>query len=147
MRKDHAYWRDAFDNKWVKALRTLKSDLWWMLFVFLLFVPMLIDFVYLNDCLSILRTAFPFWSERSAIYILSDILFFEAGFFLIFGAMFAGVVLYLAWSPGWMALFVDPVFHWKIVKKEREIPASLVAGLIIIAVGVVYILAAILVTL
>lgn len=46
-----------------------------------------------------------------------------------------------------MALFVDPVFHWKIVKKEREIPASLVAGLVIIAVGVVYMSAAILATL
>lgn len=118
-----------------------------MLFVFLLFVPMLIDSVYLNDYLPILRTAFPFWGERSAIYILSDILFLEAGFFLIFGAVFAGTVIYLAWSPGWMALFVDPVFHWKIVKKEREIPASLVAGLVIIAVGVVYMSAAILATL
>jgi len=131
----------------VKALRTLKSNLWWMLFVFLLFVPMLIDSVYLNDYLPILRTAFPFWGERSAICILSDILFLEAGFFLIFGAVFAGTVIYLAWSPGWMALFVDPVFHWKIVKKEREIPASLVAGLFIIAVGVVYMSVAILVTL
>jgi hypothetical protein len=147
MIKDDAYLRDAFNDRWVKALRTMKSNLWWMLFVFLLFVPMLIDFVYLNDYLPILRTAFPFWSERSAAYILSDILFFEAGFFLIFGAVFAGVVLYLAWSPGWMALFVDPVFRWTIIKKEREIPASLVAGLIIIAVGVVYILTAILVTL
>jgi hypothetical protein len=131
----------------VKALRTLKSHLWWMLFVLLLFVPMLIDSVYLNDYLPILRTAFPFWGERSAIYILSDFLFLEAGFFLIFGAVFAGTVIYLAWSPGWMALFVDPVFHWKIVKKEREIPASLVAGLVIIAVGVVYMSAAILATL
>jgi hypothetical protein len=147
MIKDDAYLRDAFNDRWVKALRPLKSDLWWMLFVFLLFVPMLIDFVYLNDYLPILRKAFPFWSERSAIYILSDILFFEAGFFLIFGAVFAGVVLYLAWSPGWMALFVDPVFRWTTVKKEREIPAALVAGLIITAVGIVYILTAILVTL
>jgi hypothetical protein len=147
MIRDHAYLRDAFNNNWVKALRTMKSDLWWLLLVFLLFVPMLIDFVYLNDYLPILRSTFPFWSERSAIYILSDILFFEAGFFLIFGAAFAGAVLYIAWSPGWMSLFVDPVFHWKIVKREREIPASLVVGLIIIAIGMVYILAAIIITL
>ena len=117
------------------------------LFVFLLFVPMLIDFVYINDYLPILRVAFPFWSERSDIYILSDILFFEGGFFLVFGAVFAGAVLYLAWSPGWMALFVDPVFHWKIVKREREIPAALIFGLLMIAIGTIYILAAIIVTL
>jgi hypothetical protein len=131
----------------VETLRTLKSNIWWMLFVFLLFVPMLIDFVYLNDYLPILQTAFPFWSERSAIYILSDILFFEGGFLLIFGAVFAGAVIYLAWSPGWMALFVNPVFHWKIVKKEREIPAALIVGLILIAMGIIYISAAIIVTL
>lgn len=115
--------------------------------MFLLFVPMLIDFVYINDYLPILRVAFPFWSERSDIYILSDILFFEGGFFLVFGAVFAGAVLYLAWSPGWMALFVDPVFHWKIVKREREIPAALIFGLLMIAIGTIYILAAIIVTL
>jgi hypothetical protein len=131
----------------VETLRTLKSNMWWMLFVFLLFVPMLINFVYLNDYLPILQTAFPFWSERSAIYILSDILFFEGGFLLIFGAVFAGAVLYLAWKPDRLKLFVDPVFHWKIVKKEREISAALIVGLILIAIGVIYISAAIIVTL
>ena len=115
--------------------------------MFLLFVPMLINFVYLNDYLPILQTAFPFWSERSAIYILSDILFFEGGFLLIFGAVFAGAVLYLAWKPDRLKLFVDPVFHWKIVKKEREIPAALIVGLILIAIGIIYISAAIIVTL
>ena len=131
----------------METLRTLKSNIWWMLFVFLLFVPMLINFVYLNDYLPILQTAFPFWSERSASYILSDILFFEGGFLLVFGAVFAGAVLYLAWSPGWMALFVDPVFHWKIVKKELEIPAALIVGLLIIAIGIIYVSVAIIVTL
>jgi hypothetical protein len=46
-----------------------------------------------------------------------------------------------------MALFVDPVFRWEIVKKEREIPAAFVVGIVILVVGVIYILAAILVTL
>jgi len=46
-----------------------------------------------------------------------------------------------------MALFVDPVFNWKIVKKEREIPAALILGLLIIAIGIIYISAAIIVTL
>jgi hypothetical protein len=108
---------------------------------------MLIDFVYLNDYLPTMRTAFSSWRERSAIFILSDILFFEGGFFLVFGAVFAGAVLYLAWSPGWMALFVDPVFHWKVVKKEREIPAALIVGLILIVVGIIYISGAIIITL
>jgi hypothetical protein len=83
MARDYVYLGDTFDNRRVKALRSLKSDLWWLLFVFLLFVPMLIDFVYLNDYLPILQAAIPFWSERPAVYVLSDILFLEAGFFLI----------------------------------------------------------------
>jgi len=78
---------------------------------------------------------------------LSDILFFEGGFLLVFGAVFAEAVLYLAWSPGWMALFVDPVFHWKIVKKELEIPAALIVRLLIIAIGIIYVSVAIIVTL
>ena len=131
----------------METLRTLKRNIWWMLFVFLLFVPMLIDFVYLNDYLPILQTAFPFWSEKSPIYILSDILFFEGGFLLILGAVFAGAVIYLAWKPDRLKLFVDTVFHWKIVKKEREIPAALIVGLILIAIGIIYISAAIIVNL
>ncbi len=108
---------------------------------------MLIDFVYLNDYLPILQAVLPFWSERSAMYILSDILFFEGGILLVFGAVFAGAVLYLFWKPDRLALFVTPVFHWKIVKKEREIPAALVVGLVLIVVGIIYISTAIIVTL
>ena len=146
-KRDYAYLWLTSGSKWVETLRTLKSKIWWVLFVFLLFVPMFVDFVYLNDYLPILRVAFPFWSEKSAMYILSDILFFEGGFLLIFGAVFAGAVLYLAWRPDRLALFVTPVFHWKIVKKEREIPAALIVGLILIAIGIIYISAAIIVNL
>jgi hypothetical protein len=42
-----------------------------------------------------------------------------------------------------LALFVTPVFHSKIVKKEREIPAALIFGLILITVGIIYISVAI----
>jgi len=66
---------------------------------------------------------------------------------MFFGAVFAGAVLYLAWRPDRLKLFVDPVFHWKIVRNEREIPAALLVGLILIAIGIIYILAAITVTL
>ena len=73
--------------------------------------------------------------------------FFEDGFLLIFGAVLAGAVIYLAWKTDRLKLFVNPVFHWKIVKKEREIPAALIVGLILIAIVIIYISAAIIVTL
>ena len=46
-----------------------------------------------------------------------------------------------------MALFVDPVFRWRIIKKEREIPAALILGFLVMGTGIIYILAAVIVTL
>ena len=43
--------------------------------------------------------------------ILSDVLFFEAGFFLVFGAMLAGAVMFISWKPDRLGLFVEPVFR------------------------------------
>ena len=123
----------------------LKSKIFWIALILLMFVPMVITFAFLDYYVPILQSALTAWRYRSNNLILSDILFFEAGFFLIFGALLAGAVLYLAWSPGWMALFVDPVFHWKIVKKEREIPSALILGFLIMTIGVIYISAAIIV--
>ena len=125
----------------------LRSKIFWIAFLLLLLVPMALTFVLANNYIPFLQTALRSLRNRPADLILSDILFYEAGFFLILGAMVAGAVLYLSWSPGWMALFVDPVFHWRLVKKEREIPAALIIGFMIIAVGIVYISAAIAVTL
>lgn len=110
-------------------------------------IPLVITLAFADDYIPILQIALSGWRYRSPNLILSDIFFFEAGFFLIFGAMLAGAVLYLSWSPGWMALFVDPVFHWKIIKKEREIPAALLLGFLVIGMGIVYILASVIVTL
>ena len=125
----------------------LKSKIFWIALILLMFIPMVITFAFADYYIPILQIALVGLRYRSPNLILSDILFFEAGLFLFFGAMFSGVVLYLSWSPGWMALFVDPVFHWKIVKKEREIPAALLLGFIIIGMGIIYILSSITVAL
>ena len=125
----------------------LRNKIFWIALLLLLLVPMALTFVLANNYIPFLQTALRSLRNRPADLILSDILFFEAGFFLILGAMVAGAVLYLSWSPGWMALFVDPVFHWRLVKKEREIPAALIIGFMIIAVGIVYISAAIAISL
>ena len=108
---------------------------------------MVITFAFADDYIPILQIALSSLRYRSATLILSDILFFEAGFFVVFGAMLAGAVLYLAWSPGWMSLFVDPVFHWRIIKKERETPSALIIGFLVICIGIIYIITAAIITL
>ena len=125
----------------------IKSRFFWIALVLLMLIPLVITLAFADDYIPILQIALSGWRYRSPNLILSDIFFFEAGFFLIFGAMLAGAVLYLSWSPGWMALFVDPVFHWKIIRKEREIPAALLLGFLVIGMGIVYILASVIVTL
>ena len=105
------------------------------------FVPMVITFIFANDYIPILQSVLPGWRYRSYNLILSDILFYEAGFFFVFGAMLAGAVLFLAWKPDRLALFVEPVFRLTIIEKEREIPTALLLGLLLIAIGIVYILA------
>ena len=125
----------------------LKSKIFWIALFLLMFIPMAITFAFADDYISILRIALRSLKYRFASLILSDILFFEAGFLLVLGAMFSGTVLYLSWSPGWMALFVDPVFHWRLVKKVREIPAALLLGFLVMGIGIIYILVAVTVTL
>jgi hypothetical protein len=125
----------------------MKSKIFSLALIPIMSIPMVITLVFADDYIPILQIALTGWRYRSPNPILSDVLFFESGFFLILGAMLAGVALYLSWSPGWMALFVDPVFHWRIIKKEREIPASHLLGFLVIGVGIAYILAAVIVTL
>lgn len=117
--------------------------------MFILFVPMLVDFVYLNDYYPILQRMLPFWKDRSATLLLSDILFIQAALFLVFGSLIAGVILYNAWAALDVrkVQFTDLIWNWKVMDEERGGSPGLLVGLILIAVGIVYILAAIAVTL
>ena len=117
----------------------LKSKIFWIVVIPLMFVPMVITFIFTDDYIPIVQSVLPGWRYRSYNLILSDILFYEAGFFFVFGAMLAGAVLFLAWKPDRLALFVEPVFRLTIIEKEREIPAALLLGLLLIAMGIVYI--------
>ncbi len=74
-------------------MKKLRSIVWLLVFVLVLFVPMILEFVYLNDYASALQRALSFWRNRSATLLLSDLLFFEGGAFLLFGALIAGTIL------------------------------------------------------
>ena len=124
----------------------LKSKIFWVALILLMFVPMVVTFSFADDLVAVFRNNLGDWNLRPDDYILSDILFYEAGFFLAFGAMLAGAVFFLGWKTDRLGLFVEPVFRWTIIGKEREIPAALLLGLLLIFVGVVYISASIAIT-
>ena len=121
-----------------------KSMVFWMALILLMFIPMFITFIFADNFIAMSQDQ---WNYRPGNYILSDILFYEGGFFLIFGGMVAGVVLFLGWKPDRLGLFVEPVFRWTILKKERDIPAAILLGLVMTIMGISYISVSIFVTL
>lgn len=125
----------------------LKRVFYWVLFVFLLFVPMIIGFAFPSDMLLIAGKVFPFWRNSSLAMFLSDVFFIEGAVLLFFGALVGGVILYNAWVPTDVrrTQFTDYIWNWKKMKEERSFPTGLVIGLALLVVGVLYVLAAILV--
>ena len=122
--------------------------MYWIIFILLVLSPIVIDVAFIFNYLPILQRLFPFWEYRPTYLVLSDILFFEGGLFLVIGALLAGVILYNAWVPDVLrAGFTKSIFNWKLVRKGREISPALKIGLILIGAGIIYILAAIIVTL
>ena len=122
----------------------VKNWIIWIVLIGLMFVPMFVTFAFSDTLISAFQDE---WNYRSGNYILSNLLFYEAGFFLVFGAMLAGAVLFTAWKPDRLALFVDSIFRVTIIKKERDIPSALLLGLLIIGIGIIYIFASITITL
>ena len=110
---------------------------------------MVINFAFISDIVPIAQRLFPFWINRSATLILSDILFVEGAVFLVFGALIAGVTLYNAWVPTDVqkAQFTEYIWNWKRIKEERNFPTGLLVGLILIFIGIIYLLAAFITTL
>lgn len=125
----------------------MKRIFYWMLFILLLFTPMAISFIFTSDILSFAQRFFPFLKGTVAVF-LSDILFVEGGVFLVFGALVGGVTLYNAWAPTDVrkAQFTEYIWNWKKIREERNFPTGLIVGLALIAVGIVYIFFAILVS-
>ena len=148
-RKRDIYWyllfifELAIIAKWAETLRVLV----WVLFVFLLFTPMIAESVFASDILPVAQRIFPFWNNKSVAVFLSDVLFLEAGVFIVFGTLISGVILY----NSWLALddrrvqFTEYIWNLRKVREERNFPTGLMAGLVVLAVGAFYVLAAILV--
>jgi hypothetical protein len=107
-----------------------------------------IDVHLVFNSLPLLQESFPFWKYKPTYFVLSDILFIEGALLLVAGAILAGFTLYTMVVPTKLLVtYVKDVFNWETIKKEHEIPETLKIGLLLISAGIIYISAAIIITL
>ena len=118
----------------------------WILSVFLLFTPMMAESVFASNIVPIAQKIFPFWHNKPVKVFLSDVLFLEAGVFIFFGALISGAILYNSWAALDVRKVQFPEYIWNLrqMRRERNFPTGLIIGLVFLAVGITYVLAAIL---
>jgi hypothetical protein len=106
-----------------------------------MFVPMILEFIYLTDFASALQNIFPYWRSRSTSLLLSDMLFLQGGVFIFFGALTAGVILYNAWQTkqNLIRKYISSIWNPEVMEEERRSSKGFVIGLILVGVGIVYI--------
>jgi hypothetical protein len=120
----------------------------WVLFVFLLFAPMITEYFFTSDILSFAQIMYLPWKNEALTVFLSDIYFIEGAVLLVFGALIGGAVIYNAWvsTDVRKAQFTEYIWNWKKIREERNFPTGLTFGLLLITVGIVYIITAIFVS-
>ncbi len=120
----------------------------WFLLVVLLFTPMVAEYFSASALLPIAQIMYTPWKSEPLTVFVSDIYFMEGGLSIFFGALVSGAILYNAWvsTDVRKVQFTEYVWNWKRIKEERDFPTGLTFGLTLIAVGIIYIVAAILVS-
>jgi hypothetical protein len=113
-----------------------------------MFVPMILEFIYLSDFASALQNIFPYWRNRSTTLMLSDMLFLQGGVFIFFGALTAGVILYNAWQTtrNLIRKYISSIWNPAVMEEERRSPRGFAIGLILIGVGIAYVVVGIIIT-
>ena len=131
-----------------KNLKKLRSLIWLPVFVLVLFIPMVLEFAYLDDYAPILQRVFSFWRYRTTTLLLSDLLFLQGGTLILFGALVAGVILYNAWGTTGLLFrkYIPAIWNTKVMEQERRAPAGLAIGLILLGAGIIYIVVGIIIT-
>ena len=132
----------------MKTLRKGRNIVLLLIFFLLMFVPMILEFIYLSDFASALQNIFPYWRNRSTTLMLSDVLFLQGGVLIFFGALTAGVILYNAWQTKRNILrkYISSIWNPKVMGEERRSPKGFAFGLTLIGVGIAYIVIGIIIT-
>ena len=132
----------------MKTLRRTRNIVFLLVCILLVFAPIILEFIYLNEFASVLGSVFPYWKNRSTILVLSDMLFLQGGVFIFLGALIAGVILYNAWTTTRRLFrkYIPSIWNTEVMEKERRSPAGLAIGLILLGAGIAYILVGIAIT-
>ena len=132
----------------MKTLRKNRNLILLLVFIILLFAPMILEFIYLDSFASTLQNVLPYWRNRSTTLLLSDMLFLQGGAFILFGALVAGVILYSAWGTTRLLFrkYISSIWNIEVMKEERRSPTGLAIGLILIGTGIAYIFVGIIIT-
>jgi len=120
----------------------------WVLFVFLLFTPMIAEYIFASEILPFAQIIYQPWKNEPLTVFLSDIYFIEGAILIVFGALVGGAIIYNAWvsTDVRKAQFTEYVWNWKRIKEERDFPTGLTFGLVLIIVGIIYIITAVFVS-
>jgi hypothetical protein len=120
-----------------------------VLFVLLLFTPLTLEVVFVSDLFAFAQRIFAYWDNKTEAVFLSDLLFTEAAVLILFGALLAGTILYSSWAAMDVrqVQFSGSIWDWKRMKEERNSAIGLIEGLTILAVGILYVAAAVAVSL
>lgn len=76
-------------------------------------------------------------------------LFLQGGALILLGVLVAGVILYNAWGTTnlFFRKYISQIWNTKVMTQERNSPVGVLAGLILIGAGIIYILVGVLITL
>ena len=91
-----------------------------VLFVLLLFTPLILEFIFVSDLFAFAQRIFAYWDTKTEAVFLSDLLFTEAAVLILFGALLAGTILYSSWAAMDVrqVQFSGSIWDWKRMKKE-----------------------------
>ena len=120
----------------------------WVLFVFLLFTPMVAEYIFAANILPFAQIIYLPWKNEPLTVFLSDIYLIEGAVLIVFGALVGGAIIYNAWvsTDVRKVQFTEYIWNWKKIKEERDFPTGLTFGLVLIIVGIIYIITAVFVS-
>lgn len=133
----------------MKTLNNTQKTAGLLIFILILLIPLILEYTFREDFVLTIQKIFTFWRNRAAMVVLSDMMFLEGGVLILIGTLVTGVILYNAWGTTQLLFrkYISSIWNTKVMAKERRSPVGVLAGLILIGVGIIYISIGIIITL
>jgi len=133
----------------VKTLNKAQKVAALLIFVLILFTPLIIEYIFIEDFVLTIQRIFTYYRDKTATLVFSDMLFLQGGALILIGVLVAGVILYNAWGTTNLLFrkYIPQIWNTKVMEQERRAPVGVLAGLILIGVGIIYIITGVSITL